>query len=184
MTKRRDLVIAIVAATIVVVLVASVVIAVQSAERNGRKALEDLQLAQLQQLSRVLDGAIGPALTSKVGLSNPLTRQPWTLSPGDANDHAGLEGLQIAQPTARTGYLLVNRDGVITNGTLLTNPGAIGQKEDRPGLDGVLRGKPAVLVVSPNSLLANPGTLAGTSRRVLIRAPSSDVSCSSNSCFG
>jgi len=160
MTKRRDLVIAIVAAVIVVVLVASVVTAVQSAERNGRKALEDLQLAQLQQLSRVLDGAIGPALTSKVGLTNPSTRQPWTFTPGDAADNAGLEVLQNAQPTARTGYLLVNRDGVITNGTLLTNPAVIGQKLDRPGLDGVLRGKPAVLVVSPNSLTTPLPTIA------------------------
>ena len=160
MTRRRDFVIAFMAAAIVVVLVAAVVTAVQSAERNGRKALEELQLAQLQQLARVLDGAIGPALTSKVGMTNPSTRQPWTFTPGDATDRAGLEVLQNAQPTARTGYLLVNRDGVVTNGTLLTNPGAIGQKLDRPGLDGVLQGKPAVLVVSPNSLTTPLPTIA------------------------
>ena len=160
MTKRRDLVVAIAAAVIVVVLVATVVTAVLSAERNGRKALEDLQLAQLQQLARVLDGAIGPALTSKVGLTNPSTRQPWTFTPGDPADRAGLEALQNSQPTARTGYLLLNRDGVVTNGTLLTNPGAIGQKLDRPGLDAVLRGTPAVLVVSPKSLTTPLPTIA------------------------
>lgn len=160
MTRRRDLVIAVIAALIVVVLVASVVTAVQSAERNGRKALEDLQLAQLQQLSRVLDGAFGPALTSKVGLTNPSTRQPWTFNPGDATDRAGLEVLQNAQPTARTGYLLVNPEGVVTNGTLLTNPATVGQKLDRPGLDGVLKGKPAVLVVSDKSLTTPLPTIA------------------------
>ena len=160
MTRRRDIIIAVLAATIVVVLVASVVIAVQSAERNGRKALEDLQQAQLQQLARVLDGAVGPTLTSKVGLTNPTTRQAWTFTPGDATDRAGLDALQNAQPTARTGYVLVNRDGVVTNGTLLTNPNVIGQKLDRPGLDGVLAGKPAVLVVSPNSLTTPLPTIA------------------------
>ena len=83
MSKRRDQVIAVLAAAVVVALVASVVTAVLSAERNGRRALEDLQLAQLQQLARVLDGAFAPALSSKVALVNPLTRQPWTLTNGD-----------------------------------------------------------------------------------------------------
>ena len=160
MTKRRDLLVAVLAAAIVVALVASVVTAVLSAERNGRRALEDLQLAQLQQLSRVLDGAVGPALTSKVGLTNPLTRQPWTLAKGDPSDLAGLDALQNAQPTARTGYVLLDNSGVVVNGTLLTDANAIGRTLDRPGVSSTLEGTASVLVVSPNSLTTPLPTIA------------------------
>ncbi|MBV8958918.1 MAG: hypothetical protein JO087_09125, partial [Actinobacteria bacterium] len=103
MSKRRDQLIAVAAAVLVLLLAGSVMTAVLSAERNGRKALEALQLAQLQQLSRVLDGAFAPALTSPVGLSNPVTGKPWSLVPNDPADRTGLEILQKAQPTARTG---------------------------------------------------------------------------------
>ena len=125
MGKRRDQLIAAAAAVLVLVLAGSVVTAVLSAERNGRGALEDLQLAQLQQFARVLDGAFGPALTSKVGLTSP-TGQPWTLAINDPTDKAGLDRLQSAQPTARTGYLLVDKNGIVTNGTLVTDPTSVG----------------------------------------------------------
>src|SRR5436305_14751364 len=98
MPKRRDQLIAVAAAFLVLVLAGSVVTAVLSAERNGRRALEDLQLAQLQQLARVLDGAFAPALSSTVALTNPSTRQPWTLAVDDPTDKAGLDRLQSAQP--------------------------------------------------------------------------------------
>src|SRR2546423_7379005 len=99
MPKRRDQLIAVGAAVIVLLLAGSVVTAVLSAERNGRRALEQLQLAQLQQLARVLDGAFAPAFTSKIGLTNPSTGQPWTLAINDPTDKAGLDRLQSAQPT-------------------------------------------------------------------------------------
>jgi len=49
LSKRRDQLVAVGVAVVVVVLVASAVISVLTAERNGRDALEDLELAQLQQ---------------------------------------------------------------------------------------------------------------------------------------
>ena len=160
MSKRRDQLIAVGAALLVLLLAGSVMTAVLSAERNGRKALEALQLAQLQQLSRVLDGAFAPALTSPVGVTNPSTGQPWSLAPNDPADRAGLERLQSAQPTARTGYVLVDKNGVVTNGTLLTDPGAVGKRLARSGLDGVLAGTPALLPVSPDSLTTPLQTIA------------------------
>src|SRR3954447_24176340 len=160
MSNRRDQLIALGAASIVVILALSVVTAVLSAERNGRKALEDLELAQLQQLARVLDGAFAPALASQVGLTNPSTRQPWTLAPSDATDAAGLDVLQRAQPNARTGYVLVDEKGVVVNGTLLTDPSSIGTRLDREGLDGVLEGTPALLAVSADSLTTPLPTIA------------------------
>jgi signal transduction histidine kinase len=152
MSKHRDQLIAVAAALLVLLLAGSVMTAVLSAERNGRRALEELQLAQLQQLSRVLDGAFGPALTSPVGLSNPSTGQPWSLAPNDPADRAGLERIQSAQPTARTGYVLLDKNGIVTNGTLLTDPSVIGKRLVRPGLDAVLGGAPALLPVSARSL--------------------------------
>src|ERR1700704_5199576 len=92
MSKRRDQLIAVAAAVIVLVLAGSVVTAVLSAERNGRGALEDLQLAQLEQLARVLDGAFAPAFTSAVGLTNPSNGLPWNLVTADASDRTGLDG--------------------------------------------------------------------------------------------
>src|SRR5581483_3550721 len=160
MSKRRDQLIAVGAALLVLLLAGSVMTAVLSAERNGRRALEDLQLAQLQQLSRVLDGAFAPALTSKVGLANPSTRAPWSFAPNDVTDRTGLDQLQSAQPTARTGYVLVDKNAIVTNGTLLTDPSVVGTKLDRPGLDAVLRGTPAVLVVSTRSLTTPLPTIA------------------------
>jgi signal transduction histidine kinase len=152
MSKRRDQLIAAAAALLVLLLAGSVMTALLSAERNGRKALEALQLAQLQQLSRVLDGAFAPALTSPVGVSNPVTGKPWSLAPDDPADRAGLEILQKAQPTARTGYVLLDKAGTVTNGTLLTDQNAVGKRLDRAGLDGVLAGKPGLLPVSDHSL--------------------------------
>ena len=160
MPKRRDQLVAISAAVIVLLLAGSVVAAVLTAERNGRRALEDLQLAQLQQLARVLDGAFAPALTSKVGLVNPATGQPWSLAPGDATDKSGLDRIQSAQPTARTGYVLLDKDGIVKNGTLLVDPSSIGTRLDRPGLDAVLGGTAAVLPVSSTSLTTPLQTIA------------------------
>ncbi|HEV3225367.1 MAG TPA: ATP-binding protein [Acidimicrobiales bacterium] len=159
MSKRRDQLIAVAAAVLVLVLAGSVVATVLSAERNGRAALEDLQVAQLQQLARVLDGAFGPALTSKAALTNPADNQPWKLTANDPTDKAGLDLLQRAQPTARTGYVLVDEGGVVTNGTLLTDPSVIGHRLTRPGLDGVLAGTPALLPVSSASLTTSLETI-------------------------
>jgi signal transduction histidine kinase/type II secretory pathway pseudopilin PulG len=160
MSKRRDQLIAVAAAFLVLVLAGSVVTAVLSAERNGRQALEDLQVAQLQQLARVLDGAFAPALSSTVALTNPSTNQPWSLTVNDPTDKAGLDRVQSAQPTARTGYVLVDKNGIVTNGTLVADASSIGKRLDRPGLDGVLGGTPAVLPVSSKSLTTPLLTIA------------------------
>ena len=152
MSKRRDQLIAVSAVAVVVLLLIFVVTAVLTAERNGRQALEELQLAQVEQLARVLDGAVGPALASQGGLTNPSTHAPWTLVPGDASDRAGLEVLQNAQTSARTGMVLIDARSVLTNGTLLLDPTSVGQRIDRPGLQGVLQGTAAVLPVAQHSL--------------------------------
>ena len=153
MSKHRDRMIAVAAALLVVLLTASVVTAVLSAERNGRRSLEALQLAQLAQLARLLDGAIGPSLTSPSGLTNPVGAEPWKLVPNDPADTAGLNLLQARQPAStRTGFVLVNRRSVVVNGSLLSTPASVGRTYTRPGLAGVLQGKAALLPVDAASL--------------------------------
>jgi len=68
--------------------------------------------------------------------------------------------MQSAQPTARTGYLLVDKNGVVVNGTLISDPASVGKKLDRPGLDLVLAGTPALLPVSSVSLTTPLPTIA------------------------
>jgi signal transduction histidine kinase len=160
MTTRRDRFIAVFAAVIVVALAGSVVTAVLSAERNGRRSLERLQLAQLEQFARVFDNAFAPALVSQAGLSNPATGATWHVAVGDASDVTGLAELQAAQPTARTGSVLVDANGVVTAGTLLVDPNTIGTRLERPGLDKVLAGTPAVLPTSTHSLTTPLPTIA------------------------
>jgi signal transduction histidine kinase len=161
MSKHRDRLIAISSALTVLVLAGAVMFAVVSAERNGRKALESLQLAQLDQLARLLDGAIGPSLTTPVGLTNPVTGKPWTLAPNDAGDSAGLALLQSRLPAdTRTGYALTSRDGTIVNGTLLTSAALIGQRVTRPGFAAVLQGRAALLPVDSHSLTTPLPTIA------------------------
>jgi signal transduction histidine kinase len=183
MTTRRDRMIAVLAAVIVVALAGSVVTAVLSAERNGRKSLEALQLAQLEQFARVFDSAFAPALASQAGLMNPATGAVWTLAAADAGDASGLRQLQAAQPTARTGMVLVDASGVVTNGTLLVDQTSIGQRLDRPGLDKVLAGTPLVLPTYAQSLttplptiaIARPIRLGGTGPVVGALLQESDV---------
>jgi signal transduction histidine kinase len=183
MSTRRDRMIAVFAAVIVVALAGSVVTAVLSAERNGRHSLERLQLAQLEQFARVFDGAFAPALASTAGLTNPSTGATWNLTVSDPSDATGLGQLQAAQPTARTGMVLIDKNGVVTDGTLLVDPGVIGTHLSRPGIDKVLAGTPLVLPTShvslttplPTIAIARPIRQAGTGPVIGALVQESDV---------
>ena len=161
MSSRRDRLIAISAALLVILLAGSVVTAVLSAERNGRRSLEALQVAQLDQLARLLDGALAPALASPSGLTNPVTAKPWALKPNDLGDRAGLAALQARLgPDTRTGYVMIDRNGIVVNGSLLTDPTVIGHPYTRPGVTAVLGGRPSLLPVEANSLTTPLPTIA------------------------
>jgi signal transduction histidine kinase len=161
MSTHRDRMIAVGAAFTIVLLAATVMFAVISAERNGRKALEELQLAQLDQLARLLDSAFAPALASPVGAVNPATSKPWSMAPGDPGDAAGLALLQSRNPPdTRTGYVLVDKASVVVNGTLLVDRQVIGKAYSRTGLEGTLQGKGALLPVDRHSLTTPLPTIA------------------------
>src|SRR5436305_4254767 len=116
MSNFRDRLVGLLAGLVVIVLAGLVIVAVLSAQNNGRKALEDLQLSQVQQLARSLDAQVASVFGQAVGFGGT---KPWNLAANDPTDAARLQALQATNPGAKTGYVLVDHNGVITNGTLL-----------------------------------------------------------------
>lgn len=142
--RRRDRWTALGAALVIAVLSAAILSTVLDAQRRGRQALERLQVNQLGQLSRSLDARIKAGFESIGGLA----RVPYTLAPRDPGDAARLEQLQALNPDAKTGMVLIDSAGRVTNGTLVQGD-QIGTRLQRPGLEAALAaGRPAVLPVA------------------------------------
>jgi signal transduction histidine kinase len=129
-------------------------VTVLEAQTNGRKALERLQLAQVQQLGGELDAAVKQAFQGGTAINAP---PPWNLTP---NDPADLHRLQLLQaPTARAGAVLLDRNGVIVNGVLLERA-KVGDRLQRPEVERLIGAdpEPAVLPVAPGVTTAVPTT--------------------------
>ncbi|HET9772290.1 MAG TPA: hypothetical protein VFS16_15455, partial [Acidimicrobiia bacterium] len=142
---RRDRWIALGAALVVVALSVSILSTVLDAQRRGRRALEELQVNQLGQLTRSLDARVESAFEGIGGLA----RAPYALVPGDPGDAARLQQLQALNPDATTGMLLVDPSATVTNGTLLQDD-IVGTRLTRPGLEAALSsGRATVLPVAP-----------------------------------
>jgi len=142
---RRDRWIALGVALIVAALSASILSTVLDAQRRGRRALEQLQVNQLGQLTRSLDARVVAGFAAIGGLA----RTPYALVPHDAGDAARLAQLQALNPDATTGMMLVDSSATVTNGTLLQGD-IIGTRLQRPGLQAALAaGRPAILPVAP-----------------------------------
>jgi signal transduction histidine kinase len=154
MDRARDRWIAVGAALIVLALAGLIVATVLEAQRNGQKALERLQLSQVQQLSGELDSAVKQAFAGNTAVNAP---PPWNLTPNDPTDAHRLQLLQ--PPNARAGSVLIDRSGMIVNGVLLERA-AVGDKLVRPEIDRVLgpNPKPAVLPVAPGVTTSVPTT--------------------------
>jgi signal transduction histidine kinase len=152
---RRDR--AILAAAVAAVLLTSslIVFTVLKAERDGTAALERLQQSQVEQLARSMDARMKSIFTSFGGIvgNKPV---PWSAKLKDPTDLARIQALQNLNPAGRTGFLIIDRTGRITNGTLLRDPGVIGTTLDRPGLASVLAGQPDILPVAPGLTTALP----------------------------
>ena len=154
MTRTRDRWVAVGAALVVLALAGVIVATVLEAQRNGRSALERLQLSQVRQLSGELDSAVKQIFQGNTAVNAP---PPWNLTPNDPSDARRLQLLQ--PPRARTGALLVDRSGVIVNGVLLEGA-KVGDRLQRPEIERVLGAnpKPAVLPVGPGVTTAVPTT--------------------------
>jgi len=134
--NRRDRLIGAVALLVVLVLAALIVLELQEARDNGVEERENLRLEQVQQLARSMDIRIEASYTSAAGF---IGTSGWSMTPGDQGDQERLR--RTVGPNARTGNLLVDRTGTITNGVLLSSA-SVGDRLDRPGLDAVLGDSP------------------------------------------
>ena len=154
MARARDRWLAVGGALLVLALAALIVATVLEAQHNGRKALERLQLAQVNQLSGEFDSAVKQIFAGNTAVNAP---PPWNLAPNDPSDARRLQLLQ--PPSARSGAVLVNSNGIIVNGVLLEGA-KVGDRLQRPELEKVLgpNPKPAVLPVAPGVTTSVPTT--------------------------
>ena len=154
MDRTRDRWVAVGAALLALALAGLIVATVLEAQRNGRKALERLQLSQVRQLSGELDSAVKQAFAGNTAVNAP---PPWNLTPNDPTDARRLQLLQ--PPSARSGAVLIDRNGVIVNGVLLEGA-TVGDRLQRPEVERVLgpNPRPAVLPVAPGVTTAVPTT--------------------------
>jgi signal transduction histidine kinase len=145
MKRRKDLLTASVAVAAVCAIGGLVIAAVLDAQSAGRHRLGQVQVAQVNELARSMDTRVQQAYDAFQG----FLATPYNATLKNPADAARLQQLQALQPKATTGFLLLNKDGVVVNGTLLRDPASIGKRLDRPGLAAVLAGKPAFLPVGP-----------------------------------
>lgn len=129
---------------VMVLLTAMVVQTVFDAQNRARKALENNQRTAVTQFAASMDSRLKSALSSLSGLVSPA----FTLEVGSPTDLALVQQVQALIPDARTGILLMTKEGVVANGTLLRDPSIVGKPYDRPGLRQVAAtGRPAILPV-------------------------------------
>jgi signal transduction histidine kinase len=152
MSRRKDLPAVIIAVTVVIGIGALVVATVLNAQNAGRHRLGQLQVAQVQELARSMDTRAQQAFDAFQGVLST----PYNATLKDPKDTQRLQQLQALSPKATTGYVLLNRQGTVVNGTLLRDPSVIGKPLNRPGLNAVLAGKPAFLPVAPGITTALP----------------------------
>jgi signal transduction histidine kinase len=145
MKRRKDIVAATVAVLAVLGVGALVIAAVLNAQSAGRHRLGQVQVGQVQELARSMDTRSAQVFDAFQG----FLATPYNATLHNPQDAARLNQLQALQPKATTGFFIVDKQGVVTNGTLLRDPAMIGKKLVRPGLAAVLAGKPAYLPVAP-----------------------------------
>jgi len=142
------------------VLAAVVVLLLDRAADDGRAALEDALVSEVEAVARSQDQRLASTLSSTSGLA----QQRYELTEGSAADLAALESLLQLVPDLRTGFFLVDADGTITQGVQLLDPARIGQRYDRPGFQELVArpefaGRGGILEVDEGITSASP-TLA------------------------
>jgi hypothetical protein len=85
-------------------LAVAVVSTVLDADRRGRRALERLQVSQVEQLARGLDARLEASFEATEGLAD----LGYTFAPRDPGDLGRLQALQDFNREATTGIVLVD----------------------------------------------------------------------------
>ena len=112
-----------------------------SAQQRALDALEDSALAEVQAISRSQDQRFASQLS---GTGSLFSREadPYELEVGSQADLAKLEEiLQLVEgsPNFRTGFYVLNADGVVTQGVRLLDPESIGRPFEWPGYRELVR---------------------------------------------
>lgn len=150
MTDRRDRWVAAGALVVLVVLAATVAALVLDAQAAGIQSREELRVEQVVQLAASMDTRV-QQIYSSLGAAHG-TPGRWNVVPGDPDDSERLA--RSGQTTA--GALLLDRTGTIVNGSPLRDPGAVGQRFQRVGLELVLSGQTTILGVGPGYTTPEP----------------------------
>ena len=129
MTRSRDRVIAAIAVVLLAALATAVVVLVLDAQRSGIDTRRDFRLEQARSEAARMDARVQQAYDAFLGSYG--APGAFALTPGDPTD-----AMAIApqSPDARTGTVLVDRDGTIVNGSLLRDENVIGTTLERDGL--------------------------------------------------
>ena len=160
MTRTRDRVIAVVSVLLLAALAVAVVVLVLDAQRAGIETREDLRLEQARAEASRMDTRVQQAYSALTGVYGaPGT---FTMAPEDPADAAMLTP---QDPEARTGNVLVDRDGIVVNGALIRDPDLLGERLERDGLDRVLAGEPTILPVGEGITTSRPAIAVGVPTR-------------------
>src|SRR5687768_1767255 len=98
-----------------------------SAQQRGVDALEDSIRAEVQAVSGSQDQRFTNTFTGTAGLASPQG-EPYEMTVGSRADLAQLEQLLQLVRNLRSGFYLVDADGVITQGVQLLDAETIGSE--------------------------------------------------------
>ncbi|WP_375478519.1 ATP-binding protein [uncultured Jatrophihabitans sp.] len=141
--RARDRIVPLIAGLMIVLVAASVVLLLASAENQGTKALRTALLGQVRATANSFNARVGASLTSAASFGSV----GWDLTKGSAKDNRILQTYNV-NPNAKSGFYLVNGDGDITAGVLL-KPGVLGSRFDStqwPALKKRLASTPALVL--------------------------------------
>jgi signal transduction histidine kinase len=120
---------------VVVGLAAVVVLLLDSAVDDGRRALEASLVSEVEAVARSQNQRLAATREGASGLS----RQEFEVVEGSEEDQVRLQNLLDLLPDLRTGFFLVDLDGRITQGVnLLRGARDVGERYERPGFADLL----------------------------------------------
>lgn len=133
MSRLRDRIVPISAFLLLAALGLLVLVLVDDAESNGRQALEDSVLGEVEAIARSQNSRVESQLSGASGLAS----DSWDLEPNSADDLERLDEILELVPDLRTGFFLTDVAGIITQGVHLEDRDSVGQKYERVGFDDV-----------------------------------------------
>ncbi len=183
MLRRRERVLPAVAFLVLVSLGVLILVLLTNAADNGRRALEEAVLSEVEANARSQGAAVSSQLVTFASLlANLRTEAEFDLEVGSQADLVALEDLidlvELA-PEFRTGFFLTDAEGTVTQGYRVLE-GELGEPLERPLAAELLErfASPAGAELPGGPLPMGPGIttdLPNTAVMIAIREPSTDA---------